>query len=216
MKYAKVELHVGYFDGRTVLGRRLKKSGAKVRKHYDITFMTVNADERTLLDDVIRDLRPQAMIIRGLDDELKAALTHGGHVQSWAVVYKALDNMDQLDAAVDHMVETVRKRESATLKASSPNPVRGEQQREAEREAVVAANTVGSSTPHIQIVGSHKDRITIEVTGKGAGWLADVCRWRNPSAPRAPRNIVLQAFSDGLERTARELRQWDGNEGDKS
>lgn len=111
MKYAKVELHVRYLDGRTGLGRRLKKAGASIRKHFDVTFMTVNADERTLLDDVIRDLHPKTLIIRHLDDELKAALTHGGHVQSWAVVYNGLDNMDQLDGAVDHMVETVRKRE---------------------------------------------------------------------------------------------------------
>lgn len=111
MKYAKVELHIRYLDGRTGLGRRLKKAGASIRKHFDITFMTVNADERTLLDDVIRELHPKTLIIRGLDDELKAALTHGGHVQSWAVVYDQLDNMDQLDGAVAHMVETVRKRE---------------------------------------------------------------------------------------------------------
>jgi hypothetical protein len=113
MKYAKVELHVRYLDGRTGLGRRLKKAGASIRKHFDVTFMTVNADERTLLDDVIRDLHPKTLIIRHLDDELKAALTHGGHVQSWAVVYNGLDNMDQLDAAVEQMIKSVSKRESA-------------------------------------------------------------------------------------------------------
>ncbi len=113
MKYSQVEIRAGFIDLRTSLARRLKEAGARVRQHEDnaLTFITINADERTLIDDVLKEIHVSGLIIRKLDEELTAALKHGGSVQAWAVVYKRLDNMDQLDGAVEHMVETVKKRE---------------------------------------------------------------------------------------------------------
>jgi plasmid stability protein len=113
MKYAKVEIRAGFIDMRTSLGRRLKEAGAKVNQYEDkaLTFIHLNADERTLIDDVLKELHVRGIIIRNLDDELKEELKHGGSVQAWAVVYQSMENMDQLDAAVEHMIETVKKRD---------------------------------------------------------------------------------------------------------
>lgn len=132
MKYSTVEIRAGYLDGRTSVARRLKDANAIVRQHdaNSPTFITMSTDDRDLVNAVLAYPHARQVIIRNLDAELTEALTHGGHVQAWAVVYKEIPTIDGLDIEVERMIEKVAKREAAVaefraLRKAANKPTKG-------------------------------------------------------------------------------------------
>lgn len=122
MNYASIEIQCSPssdFDSRHPAYRKMKKAGG-VSKYYTPSsnrYVRIPSDAHEAIDAIIAAATTPrggpTVVIRDMDDEMRAAMTHGGTVQAWAVVYNNAKSAADIDARVASMVVHVAQRNAA-------------------------------------------------------------------------------------------------------